>query len=53
MNFIIRILCHFTTACSSVKTFETTRSSEVAIFDHYEIHIIDFFEFLDIQWKHY
>jgi len=38
VNFIIRILCHFTTTCSSVGAFETTRCSDRADFGHYEIH---------------
>ena len=40
VNFIIRILCHFTTTCSSVEAFETTCCSDIADFGHYEIHLI-------------
>lgn len=40
MNFIIRIVCYFTTACSSVGTFETTCYIQIADVDNYEIHSI-------------
>ena len=40
MIFIIRILCYFTTTCSSDKTFETTCCIQIAHLDNYEIHSI-------------
>jgi len=40
VNFIIRILCHITTTCSSVGAFETTCCIDVANFGHYEIHSV-------------
>ena len=41
VNFIIRILCHVTSTCSSVGAFETTCCIDIADVGHYEIHSIE------------
>lgn len=49
-DFIMHILWHFTTTCSSVGAFETTYCMDIAYFSHYETHS-DAFNFLSLFRK--